>query len=156
MVVQQLAKAGFIAEQATSRAGHRPERTVYALTDAGRRELDDWLRELVEQPEREYPAFVAALSFLSALPPADVLELLPRRLGLLAAQRAEAASLLARSAADGVPGLFLIEEEYRLAMLDAETGFINHLIERITDPETDWMALWTGFHQARNVLPRGE
>ena len=36
MVVQQLAKAGFVAAQETSREGQRPERTVYALTDAGR------------------------------------------------------------------------------------------------------------------------
>ena len=33
MVVQQLARAGFIVEQETSRDGLRPERTVYALTD---------------------------------------------------------------------------------------------------------------------------
>src|SRR3712207_3722346 len=51
MVVQQLAKAGFIAEQETSREGARPERTVYALTGAGRREQREWLRELVEEPE---------------------------------------------------------------------------------------------------------
>src|SRR3984885_6312267 len=76
MVIGQLAKAGFIAEQETSRAGQRPERTVYALTDAGRDELRDWLGELVEQPQHEYPAFVAALSGISAPPPRPVLVLL--------------------------------------------------------------------------------
>ena len=50
MVVQQLEKAGFVAAQETSREGQRPERTVYALTDAGRDEMRDWLRELVEEP----------------------------------------------------------------------------------------------------------
>src|SRR4051812_17945137 len=48
MVVQQLAKAGFVIEVETTRDGQRPERTVYALTDTGRQELHDWLRELVE------------------------------------------------------------------------------------------------------------
>src|SRR5688572_29931731 len=62
MVMQQLAKAGYIAPQVTLRAGARPERTVYALTDAGRHELRGWMRELVEQPQHEYPRFVAALS----------------------------------------------------------------------------------------------
>jgi DNA-binding PadR family transcriptional regulator len=62
MVVGQLARAGFITEQETSRGGQRPERTVYALTDAGRDELRDWLRDLVAQPQHEYPAFVSALS----------------------------------------------------------------------------------------------
>src|ERR1700728_4592202 len=50
MVVGQLAKAGFITEQETSRAGQRPERTVYALTDAGRDELRDWLGGVGEPP----------------------------------------------------------------------------------------------------------
>ncbi|HEV7713834.1 MAG TPA: PadR family transcriptional regulator, partial [Asanoa sp.] len=35
MVIQQLAKAGFVAEHETTREGQRPERTVYAITDAG-------------------------------------------------------------------------------------------------------------------------
>lgn len=48
MVVQQLARAGLIAEQETTRQGQRPERTVYALTPEGREEFRRWLRELVE------------------------------------------------------------------------------------------------------------
>ena len=68
------------------REGQRPERTVYALTDAGRRELRDWLRELVEEPQHEYPHFVAALSLIAALPPDEVVELLGRRLERLAAR----------------------------------------------------------------------
>src|SRR3712207_663442 len=69
MVVQQLAKAGFVVAQETTRHGQRPERTVYSLTDAGRAELHDWLRELVEEPRHEYPHFVAALSLIGALHP---------------------------------------------------------------------------------------
>src|SRR5919202_2971805 len=80
MVVQQLAKAGFVAAQETTREGQRPERTVYALTDAGRAELRDWLRALVEQPEYEYPHFVAALSLIATLHPREVVELLMTRL----------------------------------------------------------------------------
>jgi DNA-binding PadR family transcriptional regulator len=68
MVFEQLTRAGFIVAQETSRAGQRPERTVYALTDAGRRELRDWLRELVEEPRHEYPQFVAALSLIGRCP----------------------------------------------------------------------------------------
>jgi DNA-binding PadR family transcriptional regulator len=146
MVIGQLARAGFITEQETSRAGQRPERTVYALTDAGRAELRDWLAELVEQPQREYPAFVAALSFIGALPPRQVLDLLRARLGHLARQQAEARTLVDTSLADGVPGLFLIEEEYRLAQLEADSAFTVRLIRRITDPATDWTGPWAGFH----------
>jgi DNA-binding PadR family transcriptional regulator len=114
MVVQQLANAGYITEQETNRDGQRPERTVYALTDAGRAELRDWLRELVEEPQHEYPHFVAALSLIAALPPADVLVLLRRRLDRLADLRTEIRRTDRRRAGPGRTALFLIEEEYRL------------------------------------------
>jgi DNA-binding PadR family transcriptional regulator len=146
MVVEQLAKAGFILAQATTREGGRPERTVYALTDAGRRELHDWLRELVAEPQHEYPQFVAALSLIGALPPGEVVELLGRRLGRLAGQRAELRGLIDRTLATGVHPLFLVEEDYRLALLDAESGFVERLIQRITDPATGWSARWEEFH----------
>jgi DNA-binding PadR family transcriptional regulator len=146
MVVQQLERAGFITEQETSREGQRPERTVYALTEAGRDELHDWLRELVEEPRHEYPHFVAALSLIAALPPGEVLTLLRRRLTLLAGQRAEIRAIIDDALAQGVPELFLIEEEYRLTLLDAESSFVERFIGQITDPEADWGPLWAEFH----------
>jgi DNA-binding PadR family transcriptional regulator len=146
MVVQQLAKAGFIVAQETTRAGQRPERTVYALTDAGQRELRDWLRELIEQPQHEYPHFVAALSLIATLPPGEVVELLGRRLRRLATQRAEIRDLIDSTVAGGVHPLFLVEEDYRLALLDAESGFVERLIEQITHPETGWGRPWSEFH----------
>lgn len=142
MVVQQLARAGFVVAQETTREGQRPERTVYALTDAGRDELHDWLRELVEEPEHEYPHFVAALSLIAALPPGEALDLLRVRLGRLAARRAETRDLRDDTLASGVPPLFLIEEEYRLALLDAESSFVQRLIERIDRPQGGWGELW--------------
>jgi len=147
MVVGQLARAGFVAEQETGRDGQRPEHTVYALTDDGRRELRDWLRELVGQPQHEYPAFVAALAFVSALPPDEVSDLLASRLDVLAQQQAEVKRLIGESRAQGVPGLFLIEEEYRLVQLHAEHGFVQRLITRMADPATDWITMWADHHK---------
>jgi DNA-binding PadR family transcriptional regulator len=156
MVIGQLARAGFITEQETSRAGQRPERTVYALTDAGRDELRDWLAELVERPQHEYPAFVAALSLIGALPPSQVLGLLRERLSRLAQQEAEDRGLVDTSLAGGVPGLFLIEEEYRLALLEADSAFTSQLIQRITDPATDWTGQWADFHGENTPATQGE
>jgi DNA-binding PadR family transcriptional regulator len=146
MVVQQLAKAGFISEVETSRDGQRPERTVYALTEAGRAEFRDWLRDLVAEPAHEYPQFVAALSLVAALPPGQVLDLLRQRLDRLAAARAEIRGLIDNSLGRGVPELFLVEEEYRLALLDAETSFIEEFSRKISDPQTGWAAMWAQFH----------
>lgn len=142
MVVGQLARAGFVVEQETTRDGQRPERTVYALTDAGRAELGDWLRELVGEPRREYPHFVAALSLIATLPPGEVLDLLRRRLDRLGEQDAEIRDVVDRTQAAGVHPLFLVAEEYRLAMLAAESSFVGRFIERITDPDTGWGPMW--------------
>ena len=148
MVVQQLTKAGFIAPQETSREGQRPERTVYALTDEGRHELQDWLRELVEDPQHEYPHFVAALSLIATLPPTEVLDLLAVRSRRLAEQRAATRDLIDETLAKGVHPLFLIEDEYRVAMLDAEIAFVEQFVDRIADPKDGWEGPWAAFHAA--------
>jgi DNA-binding PadR family transcriptional regulator len=155
MVVQQLERAGFVTARETTREGQRPERTVYALTDAGRRELHDWMRELVEEPQHEHPHFVAALSLIAALPPAEVVGLLRRRLERLAALRAEIRTLVDGTLATGVHPLFLVEEEYRLALLDAETAFVERFLRHIEDPDEGWAPLWAGFH-ASTQAPSGE
>jgi DNA-binding PadR family transcriptional regulator len=146
MVVQQLARAGFIAARETTREGQRPERTVYALTDAGRAELHDWMRELVEEPQHEYPAFVAALSLIAALPPDEVVALLRGRLARLGAQRAEIRVLVDGALGQGLHPLFLVEEDYRTALLDAEIAFVERFIARIEDPRDGWGPSWAAFH----------
>jgi len=154
MVVGQLARAGYITEVETSRAGQRPERTVYALTGDGRAEFRDWLAELVAEPAHEYPHFVAALSLIAALPPSEVVPLLHHRLAQLHRARAEIRGLIDTTLARGVPELFLVEEEYRLALLDAETAFVEEFIGKITDPQTGWGATWAQFHGESEAPPR--
>jgi DNA-binding PadR family transcriptional regulator len=146
MVVQQLEKAGYIAAQETNREGQRPERTVYALTDAGRQELREWLRDLLGEPEHEYPSFVAALSLIGALPPSQVVPLLRHRLQRLVERTAEVQRLIDTTLAQGVPELFLIEEQYRLAIDNVESSYVTSLIDRITDPQTGWGPMWAEFH----------
>jgi len=46
--------------------------------------------------------------------------------------------MINKAVADGLAPLFLVDEEYRVALLDAETAFVERLIERITDPENGW------------------
>jgi len=123
-----------------------PSRAGGQLTDAGREEFRDWLRELVEQPQHEYPHFVAALSLVAALPPSEVVHLLKSRLHRLADQRAEIRALIDATLARDVHPLFLVEEEYRLALLDADASFVEGFIGRITDPQTGWGWQWAQFH----------
>ena len=135
MVVEQLRKAGFIADQETVRDTQRPERTVYALTDAGREELFDWLRDLVARPEHEYPQFGVALSLLSVLSPGEAVRLLRTRQAALDAEAQETRDAMRGATESGVAWVFLVEEEYRLALLEAENRFVAGLVERLEDPE---------------------
>lgn len=142
MVVGQLEKAGLIAAQETTREGQRPERTVFALTDAGRTEHTEWLRELVSEPQHEYPSFVAALSLIAALPPAEVAELLHTRLDRLRNEHHENRTLIDETLAQGVHPLFLVEEEYRIGQLDAEIDFTEGFLAKIDKPDADWRKAW--------------
>src|SRR5690349_19408985 len=135
MVVEQLVKAGFISQQETVRDTQRPERTVYAVTDAGRHEFFDWMRELVATPQQAYPPFGVALSLLSVLPPAEATELLTSRLAALGAEIDEIRAAVAAATGDGLAWVFLVEEEYALALLEAEHRFVTGLISSLQQPD---------------------
>lgn len=134
MVVEQLRKAGFITQQESVRDTHRPERTIYRITRDGRDELYDWMRELIARPRQEYPHFGVALSLLAVLPPGEAAELLRQRLTALAEQAEEARGVVRQATEDGVLWVFLVEEEYRIALLDAERRLVTNLIESLKDP----------------------
>jgi DNA-binding PadR family transcriptional regulator len=156
MVIKQLAKADFIAAQGSEREGGRPERTIYAITDEGRAEMSSWLRELIEVPRYEYPSFIAALSLIGALAPDDALELLGNRLERLQRARAEVRTQVEESLAAGLHPLFLVEEDYRAALLDADLAFVEDLIARIADPADGWLPAWRQMHAAATSEDRQE
>jgi len=130
--VERLEEGGFITSQAPSREGRRPERTVYAITDSGREEITDWLRELLAQPVNEYPQFAAALAFFAALDKEEVVRLLQVRATMLESQIAETEMGLEHwTKAMGIPRLFLVEAEYVAAMHGAELEWVRNLIRDI-------------------------
>ena len=94
-VVSNMEKHGLLESVGVTRQGARPERTVYQITEDGRRELVEWARELVADPQIESASFTAGLSVLSALSPEDATGLLRQRLtrltGEVAAQHEERA-----------------------------------------------------------------
>src|SRR6476660_9161950 len=62
--INRLLLAGLIETVSTGRAGRRPERTTYRITDEGERHLLQWLRQMVAVPRREASDFMTAVSFL--------------------------------------------------------------------------------------------
>ena len=149
-VVRQLAEAGLIRASGTGQRGRLPQHTVYELTDAGRAEMRAWLAELLSQPRHEYPAFAAALSLAVVLPPGQVADLLRTRLGRIASAVAEIGDQRDATVATGVPPVFLIEDDYRIALLDAEASFITTFIAKIEDPENGWSGPWQAYHASQD------
>jgi DNA-binding PadR family transcriptional regulator len=151
-VVQSLRRHGFLEAVESERQGGRPERTVYRITPAGRDELVDWVRELVEVPEREQPRFRAALSLIAVLGPDEATRLLSRRVAVLEQQFAED-----RAALDGhretVPSLFLIEAEYDLAMRRADLEWTRGLLAQLTEGTLPGQDLWRRFHETGELPP---
>jgi DNA-binding PadR family transcriptional regulator len=132
--VERLEQGGFITAQETSRDGRRPERTVYAISDTGREETRDWLRELLAQPVNEYPQFAAALAFFAGLDKEEVVRLLKVRTALLDSQIAGTEKGLEHwTKTMGMPRLFLVEGEYAAAMNRAELEWVRNLIKEIED-----------------------
>ena len=134
-VVQSLERAGLIAAQETEREGRRPERTVYALLDAGRVELIDWLSEMLSTPAKEFTQFEAGLSLLPCLPPEDVLGLLDDRAQALQLVLVAERSVRDHAGEQGVPGLFAVE--LRVPDRDARSRDRIHAVAGRADPRRE-------------------
>jgi Transcriptional regulator PadR-like family len=146
-VVEALQQYEFIVTQETERAGRRPERTVYRLTNAGRMELIDWISDLISRPIKEYTQFEAGLSLIPVLPPEDAATLLARRCDLLEGEISHKRSLLQDATQRGVQRLHLIESEYVLAMHEAELAWTRQFAEAIRSGTVEGVAEWAAFHR---------
>jgi DNA-binding PadR family transcriptional regulator len=149
-VVQNLEKYGFIEAVEVAREGRQPERTTYQITDAGRRELQDWMRELLSVPEREYTSFEAALSDCAVLPPDELIDLLRQRLAALEEANAQLQAALETMRAQ-IPRLFLIESEYHLTLRLAEEEWVRGLLKEFTDDTFPGLDAWRRFHATGEV-----
>jgi DNA-binding PadR family transcriptional regulator len=145
-VVQNLEKHGFVEPVDTTRQGKRPERTVYAITPAGRAELSDWMRELLAEPQQEFTSFEAALSNAGVLAPDEVIELLRRRVATLDAYVADWRKRLAE-AVQTVPRIFLVEAEFKVAMAEAEAAWVRSIVTEMVDGTMPAMDLWRSYHE---------
>lgn len=144
-VIKSLQKNGFIEVAQTEREGNRPERVVYTITVAGRREAEEWLRELIEVPVKEYPAIETGLSLLPMLPPDIAAGLLESRRDRIDDDLAARRELQAKTT--GLPELFMVEFHYRMAVLEAERAFVADLASRIRDRSIGGYDSWEQLHR---------
>jgi len=146
-VIKSLEKHGLITEQRAEREGNRPERTVYEITDDGRTEAHEWLRQILAVPEREYPTLEAGLSLVGLLGPAEVADLLRARVATLEAELVHRQAVRDRTREAGLPEMLAIEADFHLALLSAERDWVDHLVARIDAGTLGGQQLWTRMHE---------
>lgn len=145
-VVANLEKHGFLEAVESVKDGGRPERTVYRISEAGREEFEDWVRELVGTVEREPPRFQAGLSMIGVLGPDQSISLLRQRIEQLE-DHIEAQRAMLEQLRPMMPRLFLVEVEYDLAMTRAEVDWTRAFLADLTGGVLPGIEAWRRFHE---------
>lgn len=138
--IDRLLRTGLITVDDTERDERRPERTIYSLTGDGEAALREWTRSMLAAPRREFPEFPAALASVMLLDPADALVQLEARMEVLreeiAALRTDLASV------PDLPRLFLLDDEYQVAVLEAELTWLGPVVASLRDGSLTWSLDW--------------
>jgi DNA-binding PadR family transcriptional regulator len=138
--IDRLVRLGLVEVHETVTSTSHPDRVVYAITPDGRVAAQDWLRQILRAGGDEFPDFVAALSIAFCLAPDDLRAQLDMRMDLLTAQLAETDAALTFD--PDLPRLFLLEEEYRRAILAAEIGWLRGIVDDLRTGVLSWTEAW--------------
>src|SRR5215469_10934251 len=136
--VERLHRLGLVAPVETGREGRRPERTVYAITEAGHDEYLANLRDLVRYPQDEYPVVAAGLEMLRTLDRDEAVRLLEQRGTTLEVGLAAHEQVLASLAKRSLPRTATLQVEFCQATRRAELAWIRQVIEEIRSGEMSW------------------
>jgi DNA-binding PadR family transcriptional regulator len=139
--LERLERHGLVTVAEIVRAQGYPDRVIYAVTDAGRQVAQEWLRQMLRTTDNDYPEFLAALSILFGLSPDEARAELERRTQQLSADLAEARAALSAIPPE-LPRLFVLEEEYRIALLGAEVSYLSGVIEDLNAGRLTWSEEW--------------
>lgn len=145
--VDKLEKAGSIEAVSTQRSAGRPERTVYALTDAGRAEVRRRVEALLATPSPDADVTYAALSFIAVLERDQAVAALRRRASALDAVAAALETAL--GAASEVHPLLLVESEFELTRVRGEREWMIGLADRVAGGSLEWLDALASDHVAQ-------
>ena len=140
--IARLVRDELVRVQQTSRDENRPERVIYEISEAGRSTLDRWLEEMLGVPAREFPEFPAALAFIALVPPKRAKERLEARRDALQERLRDSRAAMARTLASGLPRLFLLEDEYKNAVTQAEIAWLDGVIADLARRKLTWSRAW--------------
>jgi DNA-binding PadR family transcriptional regulator len=134
-VVYRLAEEKLVRPTATGRAGNRPERTTFEITDAGVDALSERVRELVATPVNEFPRFVAGLAEIHNLDRETAVLAVRTRVAALEADLAEMES--ARDASNA-PTMYLTALDYLLATTRSKVDWLRGFADSVESGRLDW------------------
>jgi DNA-binding PadR family transcriptional regulator len=138
--IKRLQRLGLVEVQETVRGEGYPDRIVYAITDVGREAARAWLRRMLAESRGDYPDFIAAVSILFGLEPDDARAQLEHRAAQLADALADTSAQLEGN--PDLPRLFLLEEEYRKAILTAQLSWLRAVIDDLESGRLTWTQEW--------------
>ncbi|MGW6622928.1 PadR family transcriptional regulator [Nocardia sp. NPDC055002] len=137
-VVARLADDEMVAAEGIGRAGNRPERTTYRITDSGRTALRGRIADLLRTPVQEYPIFRVALAEAHTLPQEQVVALLDERVEYLTQSRADMDVLLDWTRSRAIPRRYFVVLEYIRATIHAELVWIEDFAAELGSGAVLW------------------
>ncbi|MFL6122264.1 PadR family transcriptional regulator [Actinophytocola sp.] len=136
--VERLEGQGIIEVVGTQRQGRRPERTVYALTEAGRDVFVEQARAMLATPAQEYPQYPVALSAANELDQDDALAQLRTRVLALRARIAADQVIIDHRLTRHLPKMYWIEFDFTHHQRQAELAWTERLVEDLESGRIPW------------------
>ena len=152
--IDRLVRDDLLVARATEREATRPERTVYAATDAGRELAITWTLDMLTAPRHEFAEFTAALAYLPLLDPEVAADALALRLSDRRSELERVRHDLEKAPAF-LPRIVVVEAEYAIAHLETDVAWIAALLDDLRSGALTWdRAALTDI--ARRADPGGE
>jgi DNA-binding PadR family transcriptional regulator len=152
--IERLIRLELVDVRRTVQTESHPDRIVYGLTARGRSTLRIWLREMLTVVGEEFPDFPAAVSMLVLLTPDEAKASFENRAEAIKAALKQLDE--DKQAAGDVPRLFLLEDAYRTALLEAELTWLEVAISDLASGSLSWNEEWIRSIAAQHKPPHEE
>ncbi|MBB5912416.1 DNA-binding PadR family transcriptional regulator [Nocardia transvalensis] len=136
--VSRLAEQELVRAEGTDRAGNRPERTTYRITEPGTTALRTRIADIIRHPIREFPIFPLAMSEAHNLPKDEVVALIRERVGVLDGELTELDALHDWLTTHQVPRRYWMVIEYLRGQLDAELVWLRRIAVDMESGALEW------------------
>jgi DNA-binding PadR family transcriptional regulator len=127
--VERLEAQGYLQVVDTQREGRRPERTVYAMTEAGRDAFTERAKSMVGTPAEEYPEYLSGLAVIDELGRETALQELRHRLIQLEAAVASDEVISAKVREQGTPEIYWLDWRFVAAQRAFELDWTRKLLD---------------------------